>query len=457
MRLVGYVRVSRVAGREGDTFISPAVQRERIEKLAAAHDHDIVAWHEDLDQPGTRYQRPGFQAALAAVENHQADGIIVAALDRFARSVPDAALALRRLEDADGVLVSVRDMLDTSTPVGRFARTMMLAIAELELERIRENWQAARERAIGRGVHISRVPPVGYQRRRDGRLEPDPVAAPVVRELFLRRAAGEPWQALCALLDDKLPRPRAWVVSTVTDLVRRRVYLGEAHAGDTINALAHEPLVTRAEWEAAQSDQAQPRRPRGNALLTGLVYCGSCGQRMTPTSDGARGYLRYDCRRRTGAGVCPAPVAVSRPRVDAYVERLALERIAAARVGSRRRATAERELRAATLRLDAAEGELAAYRDGQLVSILGADAYRDGLRVRAAAVEGARAVVAAAQRAAGAPEISTRIADDWPRLTVVERRHVLAELVERVVVERAHLRGQGTRVEDRVRVVWRGV
>jgi hypothetical protein len=31
----GYVRVSRVAGREGDSFITPQAQRERIEAAAA--------------------------------------------------------------------------------------------------------------------------------------------------------------------------------------------------------------------------------------------------------------------------------------------------------------------------------------------------------------------------------------------------------------------------------------
>jgi hypothetical protein len=36
LQLAGYIRVSRVAGREGDSFISPGVQRERIEHHAAA-------------------------------------------------------------------------------------------------------------------------------------------------------------------------------------------------------------------------------------------------------------------------------------------------------------------------------------------------------------------------------------------------------------------------------------
>src|SRR5436309_2703997 len=98
MRLIGYVRVSRVNGREGDSFISPTVQRERIEAQALASGNTVVDWQQDLDQPGTKYERPGFQAALEAVERGEADGIAVAALDRFARSVPDAAVALRRLE-----------------------------------------------------------------------------------------------------------------------------------------------------------------------------------------------------------------------------------------------------------------------------------------------------------------------------------------------------------------------
>src|SRR6478609_7647989 len=133
MRFIGYVRVSRVAGREGDSFISPTVQREKIEQYLASQNHTLVDWFEDLDQPGSKYERPAFQRALEAVEAGEADGIAVAAIDRFARSVADAAIALRRLEDAGGALVSVKDSLDTTSSVGKFARTMMLALAELEL------------------------------------------------------------------------------------------------------------------------------------------------------------------------------------------------------------------------------------------------------------------------------------------------------------------------------------
>ena len=205
MKLIAYVRVSRVAGREGPSFISPSVQREKVQQYAGARSHVIVGWEEDLDQPGNKADRPAFQAALAAVERGEAEGIIVASLDRFGRSVADATVALRRLADVEAVLVSVRENLDTSTSMGKFAQTMMFGLAELELDRVRENWATASSRAISQGRHIGR-PPVGYRKGADGRLEPDPVAAPVIQELFRRKAVGVSLKSLGAYLDEALPR-----------------------------------------------------------------------------------------------------------------------------------------------------------------------------------------------------------------------------------------------------------
>src|SRR5690349_9687572 len=89
LRLDGYVRVSRVRGRSGDSFISPALQRERIAAWCDAHEHELVEVHEDFDQSGGRRDRPGLTAAIERVEGGLADGIVVARLDRFGRSLID--------------------------------------------------------------------------------------------------------------------------------------------------------------------------------------------------------------------------------------------------------------------------------------------------------------------------------------------------------------------------------
>ena len=180
-----------------------------------------------------KYERPGFQAALEAVEASAADGIAVARLDRFARSVADAARAVDRLEAAGGALIAVDLNMDTSTSGGRLMRNVLMALAEFELERVRENWSTAGSHFAARGGHVCQVAPVGYRKSEDGRLELDPVAAPVVRDVFRQRAAGASWNELCAFLDERLPHKNghAWSRSTVTSMIARRTYLGEARGG----------------------------------------------------------------------------------------------------------------------------------------------------------------------------------------------------------------------------------
>src|SRR4051812_33792153 len=230
VKLDGYIRVSRVGGRGGESFISPAVQKDRITAYAHAVGHEMVAWHTDLDQSGATMQRPGLMSALDRVRSGETDGLIVLKLNRFARSIPEAVQTIRELEAAGGELVSVEESLDTHTHVGKFARTMMLAIAELEYDRIREGWATARERAVDRGVHIACRTPTGYQRRDDGVLDPAPNAAPAVLAAFELRASGRSNAEIGRMLTQagvlgSVASP-GWSPAAVSRLLRNPVYKG---------------------------------------------------------------------------------------------------------------------------------------------------------------------------------------------------------------------------------------
>ena len=61
-----YIRVSRRAGREGESFISPGVQRERIARWAQGAGVEIVRWWEEIDQSGAKLERPMFTALCLA-------------------------------------------------------------------------------------------------------------------------------------------------------------------------------------------------------------------------------------------------------------------------------------------------------------------------------------------------------------------------------------------------------
>jgi hypothetical protein len=58
MTVDGYVRVSRVGGRSGESLISPDEQRRAIEAYAAANSLTVAEWFTDVDQSGgTRSDR----------------------------------------------------------------------------------------------------------------------------------------------------------------------------------------------------------------------------------------------------------------------------------------------------------------------------------------------------------------------------------------------------------------
>src|SRR5215213_7153376 len=225
----GYIRVSRRAGREGESFISPEVQRKKIESWAKLHDVEIVRFWEEIDQSGAKLERPMFQQALARCEAGETGGIVVARLDRFARSAVDALSSIRRLNDAGARLVSVENNFDGSTPMGRFAIGILTLIAELELERIKESWSTAVSEAVKRGVHISARVPAGYRKDKTGRLVRDEPAASAIGELFRRRAVGASWTELAGFLEElgvfaATGNPH-WSANGIASLIKNPVYL----------------------------------------------------------------------------------------------------------------------------------------------------------------------------------------------------------------------------------------
>jgi site-specific DNA recombinase len=441
MELLGYVRVSRVGGREGESFISTDVQRERIEGYARSQGHAVVEWETDLDQPGSRIERPGFQRALEAVERGQVEGIIVAKLDRFARSVAGAAKALERLEAVNGTLVAVDVGMDTTTSAGNLMRNVLMALAEFELERIRESWEAARNHAIARGVHISNRPAVGYLRGDDGRLVPDPVAAPVIQEVFRRRASGESLSRLCDYLNESLPKDNegAWSITTVTSILQRRVYLGEAYAGEIVNESAHEPLVAPNLWFAAQALPATYIRRENQSLLAGLIKCAACGYTMTRVGGGSRGYRNYRCTVRHSTGNCPEPARISTKKADGYVLSQISQWIKAGEQDFHA-SEVEQQLADAQARAESAEAELIAFRDSEAASIIGQDSFLEGLRTRQGTLEAVQQELDTLQHTASAaviPELTEGAFSSFLEQDEKKQRDLVVMVLDSVTVKRA--------------------
>lgn len=146
LRLIGYVRVSTARQREG---YSLEAQKESIERYCQAHGYELLAIEEESES--AIKARPVFQRVKSQVLEGEADGLIVAKLDRLGRSVRDLANIAEELSREGKQLISVGDNIDTSTSNGKLLFHILSAIAEYERELLIERTKAGRALAEKQG------------------------------------------------------------------------------------------------------------------------------------------------------------------------------------------------------------------------------------------------------------------------------------------------------------------
>jgi site-specific DNA recombinase len=468
----GYVRVSRRAGREGESFISPEVQRKKIADWAKLHEVEIDRWWEEIDASGARLERPLFQEALARCERGETGGIVVARLDRFARSAVDALESIKRLNEAGARLVSVEDNFDGSTPMGRFAIGILTLIAELELERIKESWTTAVRSAVDRGIHISARPPTGYVRedktKRLVRVEP---AASAVAEVFRRRALGASYAELARYLEEQGVLPPTgnphWSGTGIAGLLRNRAYLGEARSGSVVNPQGHEPIVSQAEFDAAQGQKTLLSAPElslsAEALLKGIARCAGCGHtlKISGTFDTKLGRRvpNYYCVGRYAKGHCPARASIAAEKLDRYVEEQALAALRAEGGLFAQAVEASAQVELAAHAVGEAEHELDLYLTSELMSVIGQERFLQGVDARQQTLDRARAELnqLRAQSTLAEELTSGDLITAWPELSIQERRQLLHGLLDRVLVKRSDGRKRDALpLSERTQIILRG-
>ena len=305
-RAVGVVRVSRTGGREGERFVSPSDQRERIEAACERDGLELVDVMNETDVSGGAV--PG-EASRPAPRRRNGRSRGCGGRDgRLLRSPRPldhcSGRSCSRVESAGG-----RSSRSTSGSVGAdtasqwLSGTMLGAVAEYHRRATAERTAEAKRRAIARGVPpFPNVPP-GYRKREDGRLEPDPDTAPVVAEAFERRANGATVMDVRAFLREKgIERS----FHGVQALLGSRILLGELTFGALVNDAAHQPIVPAATFERVQNLRLpRGRRPASDRLLARLsvLRCGTCGARMVvgSTVQGEKRHWFYRCPRSATA------------------------------------------------------------------------------------------------------------------------------------------------------------
>lgn len=151
--------------RVSTTEQNPEAQLGPLREYAKARGFEVVGEFVDHGISGAKNSRPALDAMLTAARRRDLDVIVIAKLDRLARSVRHLVTVASEL-DVLGVDLVVRDQaFDTSTPTGRLLFHVLSSIAEFERDLIRERTQAGLELARKRGKRFGRPPATDAKQR----------------------------------------------------------------------------------------------------------------------------------------------------------------------------------------------------------------------------------------------------------------------------------------------------
>ena len=159
MRVVGYVRVSTTEQSESGAGL--AAQRMAIDSEVERRGWELVGVFEDAGASGRAISgRPGLIDALDTIEAGDAQGLIVAKLDRLSRSLLDFAALMARSRENDWTLCCLDVGVDTSTPSGEMVANVLAVFAQFERRLIGQRTRDALAARRAEGVRLGRPPSI---------------------------------------------------------------------------------------------------------------------------------------------------------------------------------------------------------------------------------------------------------------------------------------------------------
>jgi site-specific DNA recombinase len=336
------VYIRRSMKKEGDADVSDATQEAAARARVPAGGRVIVLSDSGGHNSGHSDQRLQYQRLLAMVRAGEIAGIAAYDGSRLNRNAENA-LALYRECSARAVVILTGETSAQSqgTAEGTLTYTLHAGIAQYYRDQ-----QSARIRAMATTLFESgrqRGPdPLGYRTIRDDKgrvaqprtLEIVPEEADAVRRAFAALVDVPMSEAAAALNRDGVPyrAGRHWTKDAVRDLWRRRrMYMGYAVRKRSTDERpgTHSPILSEDQYNAAvvgverrRTSNSSPKVAQRVYLLRGLIYCASCGIRMTGDSRtrGKKEWRYYACpvaARRVTHNATGEPISCANRRVPA--------------------------------------------------------------------------------------------------------------------------------------------
>lgn len=319
-KAAGYLRLSVEDGDKeiSDSIVSQkSIIEEKIKSLG--NDFELYDLYIDDGYTGLNTDRPNFQRMLYDIERKEVNCVITKDLSRLSRNNFEANYLIEIFFLEKNIrYIAILDNVDTylkssnNDMIG--FKTLINDWYSKDISRKVKSGVWARKE---RGLYVAAKAPYGYMKDENdrNRLVVNEEDAKVVKKIFQMYNKGDTMGEIARkLIKDKVYCPSyngfeknkngdyGWTYSTISKILKNKVYLGHTEYGKVIN-LSYKSKkvkqVPRDEWKIAYNthkaiisqelfDEVQNRinlnqRAKSHKhkwILNGIVYCKECGEPM---------------------------------------------------------------------------------------------------------------------------------------------------------------------------------
>ena len=402
--------------------------------------------------------RPAYNKMMQAIEAGQYDSLLVYDLDRLTRKPMELEEFILLAESKNLQLANVSGDVDLSTSGGRMTARIKGAVAKQEAERIGERVKAAHKQRAQQGLPPKAMRLFGYDK--DFNIVEDQAQA--IRDAIEYILAGN---SLLSAVKFFEPFPTVqkktgrtttgnWQYATVREIITRPFIAGIS----TLNGVEY----GKGQWKAIIDEKTHlaivehlatkdsPRKgiySTDKHLLSGIAICGLCGGKMyshtTPAYKNRKPQSQYFCRKQYGG--C-GKIGRSEPKLDEYIGEVVKVALAETTPVD----PVEEDYTDEIAEINATIEELAQLRTDKTLST--AD--------WAKAVKEERSKLDALQKKQ-AEQVASNAAKksvegfDWDSATIKQKRSVLTQLVESIVVNPVK-KGTGRTLDySAIEIIWK--
>ena len=322
-----YERLSRDDELQGESN-SITNQKDFLEGYAKKNGFINIRHFIDDGISGTTFDRAGFQEMIAEVRAGNVSTVIVKDMSRFGRDYLKVGFYTEVLFREKGVrLIAVNNGIDSENPSDSDFTPFLNIMNEWYARDSSRKIQAIFKARMQEGKRVSPSVPYGYLRdsKNKQKLVIDEEPAAVVRRIFQMVIDGMGVNKIAKTLCEekilipsayaekncpenqhckKFHNPYGWSGTVVGYILNKREYLGHTILGKTVSESyktkkrrkateeellifenTHPAIIDKETWNNAQRLRKTLRREgrigEPPNPLTGLLYCGDCGSKMS--------------------------------------------------------------------------------------------------------------------------------------------------------------------------------